>query len=142
MATRIAVLVLAVAFITACVRRPPDVAATFPTPADTSGGLDVVLDNPARGLSIAINDRLVVENKLTSRVRVTGVPAGSARVRVAYSGACQKSRSIDRSVEVIAGRDVIVEVPGPEVRTACKVYAALGALGGAAVGVLVIVLLL
>jgi hypothetical protein len=122
MYSRIA-LVLALA---ACGPKAHDVSATFAlSPHIPAGNVEVVLNNPSAALSVAINDQLVVERKLSRKATIAGVPAGHARVHVAIGGGCETGATFDRDIEVIPGQTTTVTLPGPEVSTGCAVASGL-----------------
>ncbi|HEY4239464.1 MAG TPA: hypothetical protein VGM88_06595 [Kofleriaceae bacterium] len=97
-------------------------SATFVTPGRFGGGaLDVVLGGASRGLSVSIDDTLVVDHAFARRAHVDSIPPGPARVHVAVGGGCEASRIYDRRVDIIAGATVAIPLPAPEPNTACMV---------------------
>jgi hypothetical protein len=116
MSTRFA-LVLALG---ACAPKAQDVSATFAlTPHMPAGNVEVVLNNPSGALSVAVNDQLVVDRKLSRKATIAGVPAGPARVHVAIGGGCETGATFERDIEVIPGATTTVNLPGPELSTGC-----------------------
>lgn len=135
MTARIAALLLAIVFVTGCVRPPTprDVGARYPDATapidDASGTIDVVLNSPTGALSITVNDQIVVKREYSARARITAVPAGPASVHVAMGGSCEQSQSFDREVEVLPGGIVTIALPGGEQGTACAIAAGAGYIG-------------
>jgi hypothetical protein len=77
-------LVLLTLFAVACVH---DVHARFPAaPGAPTGRLVLAMSQPASGVTIAVNGRLVVEDKRTRKVIIDGMPAGSSEVVIAANG--------------------------------------------------------
>jgi hypothetical protein len=120
-------LVLAVALpLGACGPKAHDVSATFAlSPSVPAGNVEVVLNNASDALSVAINDQLVVDRKLSRKATIGGVPAGPARVHVAIGGGCETGATFDRDIEVIPGATTTITLPGPEISTGCAIASGL-----------------
>jgi hypothetical protein len=70
-----------------------DVHARFPAPPDApTGTLVLLLSQPATGVSLAINGRLVVEDARTRKIVITSVPTGTSEVILAANGADKQMR--------------------------------------------------
>lgn len=110
----------------ACAPKAQDVSATFAlSPNIPAGNVEVVLNNASDALSVAINDQLVVDRKLSRKATIGGVPAGPARVHVAIGGGCETGATYDREIDVIPGATTTVNLPGPEISTGCAVASGL-----------------
>jgi len=111
-----------VLFVAGCFHhRAHDVAASFAPPQPGSGAIDVVLESPSRGMSDAVDGRLVVDGAHSRKAHVEGVPAGPAHVRVAVGGRCESEGIIDEEVDVRPGDTTTVLLPGPERHRACMI---------------------
>lgn len=112
--------------LSACAPKARDVSATFAlSPHIPAGTVEVVLNNASDALSVAINDQLVVDRKLSRKATIAGVPAGPARVHVAIGGGCETGATFDRDIEVIPGATTTLSLPGPEISTGCAVASGL-----------------
>jgi len=112
--------------LTACAPKARDVSATFAlSPNIPAGNVEVVLNNPSDALSVAINDQLVVDRKLSRKATIGGVPAGIARVHVAIGGGCETGATFEREIEVIPGATTTVNLPGPEISNGCAIASGL-----------------
>ena len=105
-----------------------DVVARYPSPPGESGAIDIVLNDPTRALTVEINDLLVVGRAHSRKIHVDGVPAGTARVRVATGGRCEQGVVTEREVTVMPMSISTLALPGPEPNHACMVYAGLALL--------------
>ena len=64
-----------------------DVHARYPAaPGAPTGTLVLLLSQPASGVSVAINGRLVVEDVHTKRVEVEHIPVGNVDITIAANG--------------------------------------------------------
>jgi hypothetical protein len=70
-----------------------DVHVRYPAAPDApTGTLVLLLSQPASGVSVAINGKLVVEDAKTRKVVIATVPAGTSEVLLAANGADKQMR--------------------------------------------------
>src|SRR5438105_3823609 len=93
---------------------PHDVNAVYAGAPPGAGAIDVVLNNPSAALTVAVQDKLVVDRAYSRRAHVDGVPAGAAHVHVATGGRCEQGAMTDVDVNVPAGGIATIALPGPE----------------------------
>jgi hypothetical protein len=91
-----------------------DVAAVYPARGGPCGTIVVDLTRPTSDLSVVVNGALVVSHRHTRHVVVSGVPAGPARVDVAFGGGPEARAEHHAVVDVVPGAETAVAVPGPE----------------------------
>jgi len=105
-----AALGLAVVVAAGCAR---DVHVRLPSDADEpTGSVTVVVTQPARDLTVAVNGVLVAERRHTKKVVVTGVPSGLVDVVIA-AGAGETRLERHVRVDVEEGRDTAIPVGAP-----------------------------
>ena len=96
------VLILVVLTIGACAK---DVHVRYPSaPDDPTGTVVLQLSAPAKGVNVAINGLLVVENAHTGRIVVSGAPVGTEEIVMTANGA-------DKAMRVWVGTDHATTVP-------------------------------
>ena len=91
-----------------------DVSARLPSPpGEATGSITVVLTQPARDLTVAVNGVLVAERAHSKKVRVTGVPVGMADVVIAAGGGETRVEKHIR-VAVEERQDTAIPLAGPD----------------------------
>jgi hypothetical protein len=119
-----------------------DVRARLPTPpGHDTGTVVILLPQPARDLTVAVNGTVVAERAHTRKVTVERVPIGLVSVAVAAGGGPDR---LERNVDVILERGETVGIPvgSPERPSSQLVGAALLTIGAALVTKAVWLLLL
>lgn len=108
---RIVALTLAGVACGACGQSP--VSVTAPTSSDgVTGTVVVVFTRPAKGVTIALDGRLVVDRQHTGRVEIRDVAAGIAELQIAAgSGPDRVERHL--RVEVDGGQVTAIPVAAP-----------------------------
>jgi len=91
-----------------------DVAAVYPARGAAAGTIVVDLTQPAPDVSVVVNGALVASHRRTRHVVVSGVPAGSAQVDVAFGGGGLARAEHHAVADVLPGTETAVVVPGPE----------------------------
>lgn len=111
--------IASIAIVAGCAR---DVAVPYPHATPAAGDVEIVLNAPTRDLSVTVNGALVVDRAHSRRARVTGVPAGLARVAIATGGRCEAGQVVERDVEVVPAQVTTIALPAPEPNTGCMIY--------------------
>ncbi len=82
-----------------------DVHVRYPSaPDDPTGTVVLLLSSPAKGVSVAINGLLVVEDAHTSKVVISGAPVGTEEIVMTANGA-------DKAMRVWVGTEHPTTVP-------------------------------
>lgn len=119
------VLLLALA-VSGCAK---DVMARYPgTPGPAETGTVLVrFTEPIRSVSVRVDESIVVEDKFTEHVQVTGVPAGEHKVTVTASEG-RRREAIDHSERVMVrpGESAAVLVATPPFSTGYWIESAVG----------------
>ncbi len=113
-----------------------DVQARYPelpTPAST-GTVIVRFTEPIHAVSVRVGQSLVVEDKFTKRVEISGIPAGEREVTVTASEG-RRREAIDHTerVTVRAGEPAAILVATPPFSTGYWIESAIGTAATAAV---------
>jgi hypothetical protein len=105
-----AVALVAASTLAACAH---DVHTRLPSePGEPTGSITVIVTQPARDLTIAVNGVLVAERRHTKKVRVDGVPTGAADVVIAAgAGGTRVERHV--RVQVEQGRETAIPIGSP-----------------------------
>lgn len=70
-----------------------DVRVRYPSaPQEATGTLVLLLSQPASGVSVAIDGRLVAEDQHTKRLEIAGVPEGHREIAIAANGSDKAMR--------------------------------------------------
>lgn len=86
----------------ACAR---DVHVRYPSaPDDPTGTLVLLLSSPAKGVSVAINGRLVVEDAHTGRIVISDAPVGTEEIVMTANGG-------EKAMRVWVGTEYATTVP-------------------------------
>lgn len=97
-----------------CSASPVEVASPLPGPIEAAGAIAIVFTAEARGVTVAIDGRLVVERARTDRVEITRVVPGIADVMIAAgSGPARVERHVRVDVEAGATTTIPVGAPDP-----------------------------
>jgi len=81
---RVVLMLAVVLTVGACAR---DVHVQYPSaPDDPTGTVVLLLSTPAKGVSVAINGRLVVEDAHTGRIVISGAPVGTEEIVMTANG--------------------------------------------------------
>lgn len=93
---------------------PAPLSVTAPESADgATGTVAVIFTRPAKGVTIALDGRLVVDRRHTGRVEIRGVPVGLSELQIAAgSGPSRVERHL--RVEVDGGKTTAVPVAAPD----------------------------
>ena len=91
-----------------------DVRTRLPNaPSESTGSIAIILTQPARDLTVAVDGVLAVERAHTKKVRIEGVPIGYHTVTIAAgSGPGRIERQVDVSVE--EGGEIAIPLGSPE----------------------------
>jgi hypothetical protein len=111
-------------FALAACTHPHDVIAHYPGDGP-SGSVDIVMNHATGALTVAVNDKVIVEKKYSAKAHIDGVPIGEAVIQIATGGACEAGKSETRTLDVQPGMTSTIVLPGPEPNTACAVWAGL-----------------
>ena len=99
---RVVLMLVVVVTLGACAR---DVHVRFPSaPDDPTGTLVLLLSSPAKGVSVAINGRLVVEDAHTERIVISGAPIGTEEIVMTANGG-------EKAMRVWVGTEHATTVP-------------------------------
>lgn len=82
-----------------------DVHVRYPSaPDDATGTVVLLLSTPAKGVSVAINGLLVVEDAHTGRIVISGAPIGTEEIVMTANGA-------EKAMRVWVGTEHATTVP-------------------------------
>ncbi len=99
---RVVLMLLVMVTFGACAR---DVHVRYPSaPDDPTGTLVLLLSSPAKGVSVAINGRLVVEDAHTERIVISDAPIGTEEIVMTANGG-------EKAMRVWVGTDYPTTVP-------------------------------
>ncbi len=106
-----------------------NVQARYPeTPSPGSTGTVIVrFTEPIRSVSVRVDGSLVVEDRFTERVEISGIPAGERQVTVTASEGRRK-QAIDHTERVVvrAGEPAAILVATPPFSTGYWIESAIG----------------
>ncbi|MBA3458122.1 MAG: hypothetical protein H0T42_33890 [Deltaproteobacteria bacterium] len=95
-------LMLVVLWSGACAK---DVHVRYPSaPDDPTGTVVLLLSTPAKGVSVAINGRLIVHDAHTGRIVISGAPVGTEEIVMTANGA-------EKAMRVWVGTEYATTVP-------------------------------
>ena len=96
------VLLIVVVMACACAK---DVHVRYPSaPDDPTGTVVLLLSTPAKGVSVAINGRLVVEDAHTGRIVISGAPVGTEEIVMTANGS-------EKAMRIWVGTEYATTVP-------------------------------